>query len=756
MVLLFVGFFARTDWGDRFATDVSTLLPEGETDDRATRFLGQIREREQRLILAALLPPPAGWAENREAAAVAALEALRKTGLFEQVSAGAGPSDPDALARTIYEARLDFLLPLWAEAHGLSVDEPDAEIWAEAIIASLDDFLVQPEAAALGELIPRDPFPLSAFMAEAAPASFAEENADGPFLFWARQTVSPFARAGQQPILQAFAEAEAAATVVVSGATMRHAAVAGIAIESERRIRQEITWLNGAGILLVGLVAFLFLRRRLLLLHLLAVAAVSLAGGLATVLLFFPVVHVLSLVVGGLLVGVAVDYGIHILLHRPSNPEDGFALTLREVRKPLLASALSTAAGFTALTFADLILIQQIGAFVAGGLVMAMLGCFLWFPLWRRPIEISRLTPPPGAPAHRPPFLLPAAFALLLIPLLGWFNLAWRDDLRELQPPLTSLLEQDAQVRHLFAQGEQQAAWLVHGPSPREARGALEAFETAWEGAGGERNELLSLAPWIAPPSKSLATREIFAGMEDFEETLTRHLEEAGYEADGFSPFFSDLRAWLYSPSQYASAIANAAATLDGPSALLLRQTEDGWWFVVSAPAGKVPAGWEAPDGSIATDQLETLNALFSQYRQTAWRLSGVALLVIAAAVLAAYGWANGGLSLLLPAVAWAWGMGLLAGIASPLNLFHLLGGFLGFCVALDYGLFFRHARRSGRGLPVSIRLSAATILSAFGVLALSSIPAVAGLGASVFLVVLGGFFLVELASRLPRKTKAF
>jgi predicted exporter len=131
-----------------------------------------------------------------------------------------------------------------------------------------------------------------------------------------------------------------------------------------------------------------------------------------------------------------------------------------------------------------------------------------------------------------------------------------------------------------------------------------------------------------------------------------------------------------------------------------------------------------------------------------------VALLVIAAGVLIACGPAAGAVSLLLPALAWAWGMGILAALFSPLNLFHLLGGFLGFCVALDYGLFFHHARATGRGLPLSIRVSAATTLSAFGVLAFGSIPAVAALGSSVFAVVLGGLIMVEMAAFFPSKNR--
>lgn len=228
-----------------------------------------------------------------------------------------------------------------------------------------------------------------------------------------------------------------------------------------------------------------------------------------------------------------------------------------------------------------------------------------------------------------------------------------------------------------------------------------------------------------------------------------KEFETAGFEAEAFSPFFEQLRIWL-SPSApaYDERLARIATALDGPSGFLLRGGPHGWFFLVSAPEDKIPVDWNPPSGAVSTAQIGTLNQLFSKYRRTAWRLSGISLLIIAGGIILAYGFGPGAATLVLPCLAWAWGMGVLAGTASPLSLFHVLGGFLGFCVALDYGLFFRHARETGRALPRSIRASAATTLSAFGVLSFSTIPAVAALGLSVFLVVFAALLMAEILNR--------
>lgn len=751
LILAAGAVFLSVDWTKRFATDVSLLLPGSDEENVPARLLERVREEEERLVLGALNPPRNGWNGRREEAASAAMDSLRATGLFSKVAEGAGPSDPEAVAAAVYEARLDFLLPHWAEEAGLAEAGPDPARWAEAIVASFEEFLTRPEATAMGDLLPADPFPLAAYMERTAPLTLAADEA-GPVLFWARQIARPFEPEGQAPVLKALADAEEAASSILPGTSLQEASVAAFAAESERRIRKEITLLNTFAILLVALAVMFFLRRRILLLHLLVIAACSVAGGLGAALLFFPVVHILSLVVGGLLVGIAVDYGIHGLLHRPSSRTGGYGQSLRDVRKPLLASALSTAGGFSVLLFADLLLLRQIGAFVAGGLLTALLATWLYLPLWSRPEEVARLAAPA---AHRtaPGWLVPGGLILFLLPLAGWLRLDWRDDLRELQPPMPERWEADAEVRRWFSHGQEQVAWLCYGESGEEARHALGVFESAWREAGGETKDLVSLAPWIATPEASEATRSLFRRMPEFEEVLKDRLRSSGFAAEAFDPFFAKLREWL-SPQNpdFDERLLEVAAALDGPAGMLLHGGRGAWWFLASAPEEDLPPDWLPPARSVSTAQLETLNDLFAQYRQAAWRLSGFGFALISCGVLLAYGPAAGLSALLLPVLAWTWGMGLVTALASPLNLFHLLGGFVGFCVALDYGLFFRHARESGSGPPLSIRLSAATTLSAFGVLACGSIPAVAALGSSVFAVVLGALFGVEAAVLFPSK----
>jgi predicted exporter len=105
---------------------------------------------------------------------------------------------------------------------------------------------------------------------------------------------------------------------------------------------------------------------------------------------------------------------------------------------------------------------------------------------------------------------------------------------------------------------------------------------------------------------------------------------------------------------------------------------------------------------------------------------------------------------LVLPAGACLFTFGVFGLTGQTLNIFHLLGAFLGACLSFDYAVFAVASATNNQPPPVSIRLSALTTAASFGVLATSSIPVVAALGITVSIIVLTALLWVELT---PRKT---
>ena len=81
----------------------------------------------------------------------------------------------------------------------------------------------------------------------------------------------------------------------------------------------------------------------------------------------------------------------------------------------------------------------------------------------------------------------------------------------------------------------------------------------------------------------------------------------------------------------------------------------------------------------------------------------------------------------------------------NTLNLFHLLGAFLGVCLSHNYAIFSSDNAAAGAAPPVPVRLSAVCTAASFGVLACSRIPVIHALGLTVALIVITALTVVEL-----------
>ena len=114
------------------------------------------------------------------------------------------------------------------------------------------------------------------------------------------------------------------------------------------------------------------------------------------------------------------------------------------------------------------------------------------------------------------------------------------------------------------------------------------------------------------------------------------------------------------------------------------------------------------------------------------WML-GLGLVI--ASVFALYPWRRGVRIALIPAGACFFVFGLLGLTGQTLNLFNLLGAFLGVCLSHNYAIFSSDNSHAGTAPPASIRLSGLSTAASFGVLAFSRIPVIGGLHFSTSII---------------------
>ena len=762
-VLLGAGWLAHLDLRRKISTDVLDLIPADERTPELALVRALADHAEARVMLFALTggdgraPPPD--VTRRFAAALAVDPA------FAGAADLADTAGRDALARELFDRRFDLLFPLWLqerEAEYARLRKPPAPFdrWlARAVADRLGAFLASPAALAFEDLVPSDPLLLIPDAVEHLRGGLellphGAEGRAAAGLVWARIAASPLREEGQGPVFAAIARATAAVRAGDPGLTVGFTGVNRFAAASRARIQGEVSWLNALSIGAVLAVALLFLRRVVRGLHLVPPILMAVLGAWTAVTLVFSPVHILVFVVGSLLTGVAIDYGFYIYLQPPARDGEGYWAKIRRLLEPLLASCFTTVAGFALLITSPLPLIRQLGVFVSAGLLCALGAAILYFSLLRHPFLESR-TFRGGqslAPATRRR-LRYGLIVLWVVALPGLLRLRWNDDIRNLEVPAAGLQREDARIRALFGENGRQTVWLTYGPTLLDARRAWDAF-AAWQRTrGGE--PAASLSPGLIIPTAAAHRRaaQFARDANDFIPQLRAELEAGCFDAAAFAPFFDAYQRFAASAgdASLTDALAALQAKLTGPASLLVHQGRSLSWLVTITP-GSAPADAPPPaTRTVSANQLQSLNRVFARYRRSALRLSVLGLAIVGTGVFLTYGWRRAPRIFVIPCGACLGIFGLYGWLGLPLNLFHLLGAFLGVCLTHNYSIFTATSAERREPPPMAVRLSGLTTMASFGVLALSGIPVVRALGGTVALMVLAALLVIEFEHFAPR-----
>ncbi len=755
IVLLGGTWLLRLDYSRKISTDVLDLLPVDDQAPELTLVRSLASQAEARTMLfeltAAGQPAPPG-------AVMRFATELGREPAFDQVVVMGDTAARDAVGRELFAQRFTLLFPLWlqerAAAHAVTGSAPDGfSGWlAHDTATALNRFLAAPEALAFQELIPADPLLLMPGAVDRLKGGLelvqpAPGIASTPALVWGRLAASPLSEAGQGPAFAAIERTAALVRAEFSGFTVAYTGVNRYAAASRARIEHEVKWLNTLSLVAVLAVAFTFIRSAHRGLHLIPVIGLSLLGAWVAATLVFDRLHILVFVIGSLLTGVAIDYGFYLFMQPPARPDEDYWEKVRRLAKPLLASCLTTVAGFALLLFSDLPFIRQLGVFVGAGLISALAGAVVYFSTVRNPfLEAREFRGANGLPARVRRNLRRLLILGWVVALPGLMQLHWKDDIRELEIPSPELKREDARINALFGGQSDRTVYLTYGGSVAEARTSLARFEAWLQTIGGGHTRTIGLGAVV--PTGEVHAVALRFGREhpEFAGQLRAALIAAGFDDGEFAAFFEAYARHVASAreSDLETALGALQGKLTGPVGLLLHTGRPLSWFVTlarAAPAIAPPAELH----TVSAGQLQSLNRLFGRYRQSALWLSLTGLAIVGAGVLLTYGWRDGARIFAIPCGACLGLFGWFGWFGHPLNLFHLLGAFLGVCLTHNYSIFSATSAYRCEPPPVSVRLSALTTAASFGVLALSDIPVVSALGSTVALMVLVALLVIEL-----------
>ena len=151
-----------------------------------------------------------------------------------------------------------------------------------------------------------------------------------------------------------------------------------IAVGNARRIKTDtLLCIALSLVLIIALLAYAFPRRRDIFLILLAVSFGWLTG-MAVLRIVTPMVSAVVIGIGSVLIGIAVNYPLHLLVHQRYTTS--VKQTLEEVLTPLVVGNITTVGAFLALVPLQASALRHLGIFAASMLVGTIIFCIFVLP----------------------------------------------------------------------------------------------------------------------------------------------------------------------------------------------------------------------------------------------------------------------------------------------------------------------------------------------------------------------------------------
>ena len=519
--------------------------------------------------------------------------------------------------------------------------------------------------------------------------------------------------------------AVADATIIPAGVPL-HAESAAV------RARWEMNTIGfGSLLAVIALVWLAFRSLRPILLVSLSLL-IGTAAGVAVTAIVFGKVHLLTLVFGASLVGVAEDYGIHYFASRQGAPNESAHSLLRHLLPGMLLALVTSVLAYLALGLAPLPGLRQMAVFSASGLIAAFLTVACWYPwLDRKAPKVSgfgqRIAESLARwPRWRYTGALGVTLSLLTISVIigGLYRLDVRDDLRSLQNSPEKLLQQDRDVGRLLGLPSPAQFYLVTGRDPEQVLRREEALKqrlnvlVANGGMGGYR----AISDWL--PSQFQQNSDVVLSTKVESAVLARVSEALGEPTLG-EPITNatasnnalTLNQWLQSPVS-APLRTLWLGNVDGQqgSIVMLQglNTRTDLQRLQAQADGLLGVRW--------IDRTAEISGLLARYRQMMSLLLVAGYLLVAGALF--WRFKRDAWRALMPTtLAGLLSLALLGWLGEPMQLFTVLAQFLLLGMGVDYGIFLlEHHDDPASWLAVS--LGAASTVLAFGLLALSATPA--------------------------------
>tara|TARA_R110000851_G_scaffold129525_1_gene262288 strand:+ start:70087 stop:72486 length:2400 start_codon:yes stop_codon:yes gene_type:complete len=762
--------------GAHIQTDILAMLPHLQQDKLTETALNKVEQQLANQVYIAVIA-------NNDSQAISAAKQLmisleqQTQQPFTAIRSGADDHLQD-LAKVYFEHRFGLLTP--EQAHAIETGH-----WRQLLNAAQSQ-LYSAFGFANSQLLSNDPllmFPanLLALSPNSALRSqqgvLLTDTVDGvAAIVMAKGRDSAFSPTAQQMQMQALESAFSQINQHYPEVSFLKAGALFHAIAATESAKQEISRIGLISMLGIILLVWLAFRSMMPLFAALLTLTSGVVFAFVATLSFFGELHLLTLVFGTSLIGVAIDYSFHFYCEKQAHPNDNASDTLTRIFPALTLALVTSVSAFVAIGFTPFPGMQQVAVFCAAGLMGAYLTLLLVFPLLgNHGLKPTRgLTLAQGYLTVLQRTFIPSrlwqkvAIAALLIGLTAilFFGLSQADtddDIRQLQQSPAAITSEENQLRQLLSGGTDNQFILVSGHNEQALLQTLEQLVPVLDKAvaDGELAQAISLSRFM--PSIARQRHDYQLQQQLYQQHLDEIITEMGLNDSIKTSLLAQLdqatTQWLTPKRVLAQANDDlhalwlgAISTTDNTEQYGAIVLLGGIHSLVSLEQRLTDQNWSLGQVRLI-DKVGDISALMGKYRQLTLQLL-VWVFVLASLLFSIkYGIKLALAIVAVPALSVLLTLACLGIVGSSISLFHALALILVLGIGIDYSLFFAEAKHTSRGVMMAIFMSACSTLLAFGLLALSQTNAIHFFGLTLLFGISFAFLLAPFISFITRKT---
>jgi|LGVF01.1.fsa_nt_gb predicted exporter len=530
---------------------------------------------------------------------------------------------------------------------------------------------------------------------------------------------------------------------------------ANMAVKTRAAIQSTSKWLSSIALILMSLL-FWWAYRSLRLFFIATLPLVSaIIAALTITNIIFQQVHGIIIAFGITLLGVCLDYPVHLFSHhtKSQSPQQ----TILSIWPTLRLGVITTALAYLAMLGTGFSGLSQLSIFAISGLIVSLLVTRWIVPCWlqfdftkaKHPYltYLSQLT----FTLNKKIFIGSTILFFCLFIIVNNYSTIWSTNITDLSPIPEKLKKLDKELRHSIGAPDVNHVFLL---KDKDSERLLQRTEELKDKLQPLKNNILvsniySAVDFIPSQKKQIFYQQQLPEITNLKSHLQNALSNLPFKKEFFKPFIDDIE-----KSKTLKPI-KVKQILDTPLGQHIQQDlffkNNEWISIIRLTGVKNETAliqWLLFHPEIQTHYLnlrQATSSLMSDYQQTALYRLLLGSFIIGLILLSVRSKLRATIILLPIILAVLVSVSIQIMLGTQLTLFHILALLLIVGIGLDYSLFFDRSWTSTNDYKHRLHgifVSASSTLITFGILGFSAVPVLSALGQTVTFGVLGCFVL--------------